>query len=150
MTFQCTWLDLVQHLGVVLLKARLNVAQSINNSRLFPSFELHSYPGLDEARRNLLTLGQNLFISRRQIRLIRARSLHCLATKMAMALKIEHLWEWKEIACSDNASGEHRPKVEFLEIFRYPHLQRPVMNKGTLDDLSMSDWLAKAFLKRCI
>jgi len=40
---------------------------------------------------------------------------------------------------------EHRPKVEFLEMFRYPHLHKPVMNKGTLDDLSMSDWLAKAF-----
>jgi hypothetical protein len=34
-------------------------------------------------------------------------------------------------------------------MFRYPHLQKPVMNKGILDDLSMSDWLAKVFLKRC-
>jgi hypothetical protein len=58
---------------------------------------------------------------------------------------MEHLWEWKEIACSDNASEEHCPKVEFLEMFRYPHLQKPVMYRGTLDDLSMSDWLAKVF-----
>jgi hypothetical protein len=64
---------------------------------------------------------------------------------MAMTRKIEHLWEWKEIACSDNASEEHRPKVEFLEMIRYPHLQKPDMNKGTLDDLSISDWLAKVF-----
>ena len=78
-------------------------------------------------------------------RLIRARSLHCLAIKMATTRKMEHLREWKEIACSDNATVEHRPKVEFLEMFRYPHLHKPVMNKGTLDDLSMSDWLAKAF-----
>jgi hypothetical protein len=60
---------------------------------------------------------------------------------------MEHLWEWKEIACLDNASEEHRPKVEFLEMFRYPHLPQLVMNEGTLDDLSMSDWLAKVFFK---
>jgi hypothetical protein len=58
---------------------------------------------------------------------------------------MEHLLEWKGIACSDNTTEEHRPKVEFLEMFRYPHLQKHVMNKGTLDDLSMSDWLAKVF-----
>jgi len=58
---------------------------------------------------------------------------------------MEHLWEWKEIACSDNATEEHHPKVEFLEMFRYPDPQKPVMNKETLDDLSMYDWLAKVF-----
>jgi hypothetical protein len=59
LAFQCTWLDLVQHLGVLLRKARINVAQSINNSRPFHSLQLHSHSGLDDVRRNFPTFGQN-------------------------------------------------------------------------------------------
>jgi len=62
---------------------------------------------------------------------------------MATSRKMEHLREWKEIVCWDTASEEPRPEMEFLEMFHYPDRQQPVMNKGILDDSSLSGWFSK-------
>ncbi len=62
---------------------------------------------------------------------------------MAPPRKVEHLREWKEIVCSDNASEEPHPKMEYLEMFCYPHRQQPVKREGTVDDSSLPDWFSK-------
>ena len=61
---------------------------------------------------------------------------------MAMSRKMEHLREWKEIVCSDKALEESRPTMEYLEMFHYPHCQRPILKEGTLDDSSLSGWFS--------
>jgi len=56
---------------------------------------------------------------------------------------MEHLREWNKIVRSDKASEESRPKMEYLEMLRYPDRPQPDMNKGILDDLSLSSWVLK-------
>ena len=57
---------------------------------------------------------------------------------------MEHVREWKEIVFWDNASEESPPEMEYLEMIRYPHRQEPYIDKGIVDDSSLSAWFSKA------
>jgi hypothetical protein len=66
-----------------------------------------------------------------------------MIANMATSRKIEHLREWKKIVCWDTTSEEPCPEIEFLEMLHYPDRKQPIVNKGILNDSSLSGWFSK-------